>query len=1723
MNFSFFNKILQRLFLGITILWVNVNFIEASNYPKLVFSPSSLQQYDLRIQGGYSAKLAYAKNAGLVFAATGSLGVMVLDSKTFSIISQINMNNETITGLDVTSDGEYVMMGYQKQFSVFRYQNKNLTLLSQSSFQSGVIMDVSLDQTETIAFGFGMPGQICAYNILNKNSIVFLTKYNTHSNRVRQLYTTQDNKYLLLADSTSGLNVIQITNSQGNYQLKSIAVGTPAWDVMDVKFTNDYQIAYVADFFYGMFYINLGFVFSADPNTYPLSNVYLLLLNLCIIKILFFILKELDSKFISYWPFQVMSVNSLAITSDNNYLLVGQRGLGIKIIDISDKSNPIYYSDIPAVGHAYTILLVNDGQNVFYANSISIIVYGQSVLNLNDQYPNLYNGFQSVVHSPAKTLYYWKCIVGKDDKYFYGVFDDGGIFIMTYDNDPYNMQVLAFIMQNPTDQIDYLWVNPEETLMILGISTNKYTLEVFDITDKTKPKLITQITKTESNDTDGCAFTKDMTRLICANGGDGIFITDITNIANLKIIFTWPLESFMTGTVKDVVIKDNKYILGAIRNYGMCVLELTDPNTLVLRGYLQTNGGEGIALSDDLNYVYLKDGINGVTIVDIRNLPKVTIVGQVQLEGWELGVVRLQKDNYLVALTTDAGYAALINSQDKSSPYIISKYNPNKEIAYNGCTDSQENYIMILTNAGFRVMPIKTNLYIHTEIDLVTGQNSGQKVLTPLLKTQNLQTIQFTFLILYPEKNIKINEILYVDNYEIKQIPYWMTYSSSSQILTMSIVKEALGSGSIQKSLNTVIIQTLKQISSGDFIFNYPDIVTTSDQSVLIYKYLRQIQYIDNNGYITSLFDPESDFQFIINGLTITDRLQSLIKLTLARSFYQNPVIFYIESSLKVNFQGTSNYIKSQSSTITIYLLIDSAQGKFVSLTYGGVITSTTEKLEQIKLEGSIDNINRALQFGIFISRIDTQNDISVQITVQDGTNYDFQTKLNAKDISFIQMMESVKIGETLQSQIDKWFPGSILDIATSLNFQFSSSSFQCPPTVSLQYTALLQKGGDYSPLPSDFWLQFDKNTIKFYGTASTSQYGQTFYFRVNATDGYTYISQDFYIIMKGLPFVYVFNLLVQVLGPVIAILGVFQYKYQICNVLLKKQTTYSPEVAIINKYFIKTFTVVGNDLLKARLIFQKFKENTDKLTNNNQIPSKNDQNEKKFFKIESQESIQFEEQDAKSQAVNNLRKVKRQKLIRNPKIDVTPYTQIIHSKNKMIIPHMYQRLYMNDDGSIRYGKIFRECISMDINYKIENKMYSVKDDIKEYKDRDSRFYICFKSIISRYFLTIDEKTSAVYRYMQNYAIETFCYTKNDWYKAYVQVIHEKRQNKNMQLLPFPKVVLKDEMIKEVFFDLGIITDKIQNLSYVRNYRINIHLIKNLLIADCYGLVDYDPFFLHPCVGESIHLQFHEIHSVEAFQLIKESYIMWIRKLLGIQYVKLCLQKNKSLPSWMNFEMRNGVIILEGMPANHDIDDLLIRVYNENQYIVQQFQLKIVDELDPEEIQDKANQKDALQDLNSIDDSLFKSKAMDYNEREDKKENLGHSQFKIQNKQNSQRLFESQKEQFSELDVKPQKEKEKEKQNQVSMSNIVDFNSYRPDDQVSTRRDQLMQNKNDTTINFDETNAQKSINQSVSNYKPDKFEHDITQDQLNFNDQSGLEITNNLSNIHQKKHSQYED
>ncbi len=61
---------------------------------------------------------------------------------------------------------------------------------------------------------------------------------------------------------------------------------------------------------------------------------------------------------------------------------------------------------------------------------------------------------------------------------------------------------------------------------------------------------------------------------------------------------------------------------------------------------------------------------------------------------------------------------------------------------------------------------------------------------------------------------------------------------------------------------------------------------------------------------------------------------------------------------------------------------------------------------------------------------------------------------------------------------------------------------------------------------------------------------------------------------------------------------------------------------------------------------------------------------------------------------------------------------------------------------------------------------------------------------------------------------------------------------------------------------------------------------------------------------------------------------MTFRKLLGIDLVNYGMHENNFLPNWLQCNQSNGVIFLEGIPEEKDVEDLIIRIYNAKFYII---------------------------------------------------------------------------------------------------------------------------------------------------------------------------------------------
>ncbi|KAL4488956.1 hypothetical protein ABPG72_005743 [Tetrahymena utriculariae] len=110
------------------------------------------------------------------------------------VVFQYN-SDEFLFALQPTSDGEFLMLPYKKQFSLFNFKNQTqLILLSQAEFPTSVL-NMQMNSQETTVFVVGLNGQVVAYDISNKNQIQQIGKFNTQSNLMYQLAISYDEKW----------------------------------------------------------------------------------------------------------------------------------------------------------------------------------------------------------------------------------------------------------------------------------------------------------------------------------------------------------------------------------------------------------------------------------------------------------------------------------------------------------------------------------------------------------------------------------------------------------------------------------------------------------------------------------------------------------------------------------------------------------------------------------------------------------------------------------------------------------------------------------------------------------------------------------------------------------------------------------------------------------------------------------------------------------------------------------------------------------------------------------------------------------------------------------------------------------------------------------------------------------------------------------------------------------------------------------------------------------------------------------------------------------------------------------------------------------------------------------------------------------------------------------------------------------------------------------------
>ncbi|EDK32041.2 calpain family cysteine protease (macronuclear) [Tetrahymena thermophila SB210] len=857
------------------------------------------------------------------------------------------------------------------------------------------------------------------------------------------------------------------------------------------------------------------------------------------------------------------------------------------------------------------------------------------------------------------------------------------------------------------------------------------------------------------------------------------------------------------------------------------------------------------------------------------------------------------------------------------------------------------------------------------------------------------QNIVLDFIILYPiNLGMKVSNVYFYQNGNIVNIPQYFTFDQQQQSLQMQINSQLIDNNQAISNLKIILIKSYTPLDATSFIYFAEDSadlgITNSTQSFLIYQYLINLNIINFDGIINENYNVQSAFNFdqklqsqlfdqkIIQNSSYEAILQQItqkVSLTIKKSYSYNPFKYYVISSLKFDNSNRFQFISTNSlQSIQVILQINSEIGKLIHKNQDSVNFQISESQDQLQIIGTLQNVNKVLSQQIIFANSSSvnQNSLSaIQITINDNINYPLTNSIRIFECNFIKLKNQIQVNKkfNLQKQIENQFKEGIIDIESDIVIQFSSKSFYIGDTQKITYQTYVQNSdGEFVLIPPSLWLQQQSNDkLNFKGTTTSSIYRNYYKFKVKATDGYTTAADYFVVQVSGIPFTYAINLLIKILGPLLGILGLYQQRHFFYNIIFQKQVTFSNEEVECGQEYQKKLIIIGKQnedaIFIVRTLFKNVmqkpqqrlskgevelpchrasvdqQENMDNLSEEQN--KKNQQDEIKFKDFE-----KLEQKNGFNIFLKKANNQQYKKLLSN-------FLKIKSKGEKSSL----EKRYLNKSGSL----VLSQAIQDIINFKIKPSTYQKQSNeqyLNELQDVNSVLQRAIRAQISRNLLKHDQKSQIIYELIKNYCFQNINQNKNDWYKAIIKIQYKSKrnsqQNNNYSSFDtFPSLDFKYDQLLFIFQQiLNIEKSEITKIphsfnsfkKYINVYfkDINLYLFREVIFADVLGFPQKKPSGFQPSVGQSIHINSYNFSQIIAFKKREIcSYLRPIYQFLNMEYSKYGFSKNMRLPAWLQFDQKNGFIILHGIPQQQDIEEILIKIYDTNKYVIQQFIIKI--------------------------------------------------------------------------------------------------------------------------------------------------------------------------------------
>ncbi|KAL4479290.1 hypothetical protein ABPG73_019272 [Tetrahymena malaccensis] len=1139
-----------------------------------VFNSIPHQTYDVQSKNGTSNSIKVASNSGIAIAAVGYAGIMIIDTE-FKAQLFSSPDKSYIQCIQISNSSEYIFLGMINQVGIFKLNQVDLTIsmINSISMQNTIIVGIEFNLQEDILFILGYYGLIQWYDARNITNLNKLGELNYPQIVFARGVISPDNKFFYVIAYQDGLLCFKIDEIQLNnnltVNLTRVLYKPAVSSFTELAVTSKNQYVFTIDKWDGVYlFYDLSQLQTKGENLEDINNNQIQMVQ-----------ANLGSS--------AGYTSSIGMSSDDQFLFIGARSIGILIYNIADPLNPVFFQQLKLSGDAASKWRCKVSSNSKYLlaafDAISLSIFKITLNSYTKSAPSkltLQYQFSDTLEQLVTTNTFR--VFGPNQSIPMGFYIDDIQF--TQDE-----QYIIF----PSQQVDINIIAYK--FKVIKSDDGNYSFQYVKGLMFDSVFYCEEINLSQDEKHAVMAFTV------------GIVLVDVEQFQVISM-YTNP----DTGTCCGAVFShDTKYALSVVRNIGLYIYDISDMKNPKMVNQWRTNGGETLLRSKTDKIIYFVDGFNGLILLDSTQLPKIVVLGKFPTSGWANYISFTLNENYGIISTMDTGTLTLIDLSEKTNPRVIMTSTVQSQDSITSCIDPTGlNFIFSADAAGVRLYNLQSQVSIHVEREVQSILTQGYNEISNNDPFQIGQIYRVRFVQLYRKPNQIINQIYYYQNLELKPLPTWMVIDNSDQsnrnlqiLLQIDVPKECLDSQGSNISFLTIIIQTCFQLDYTSFIFNTTDVTTTSDESELIFTYLKQNGYLDGSNCATNFFDPIAYQYFNLSSLfksIDSNRLaniQSYVTETFKRSIVYNQFVFDVVSSLQFNQDNTQQMISAIQNDISVsFSFPDGSQYVFIQKIYPNLIMYFNDQQTVIKIEGDLQYVNQALSSGILYYDKKKQNNqtfsdsqvISIQIV--DKFNYDLNFQLQiGSQLKFLKLKQSIINQKNLQEQVDDQYQGASLTINESFLIQFDVKSFVDPDQIALSYEFLQEINTQYVSISSDSFIKSDNINLRLVGTPPSSYLFKKVYLRLKITNGYDTIYEDFSFNISIMPFSYVFNILIQILGPIAFAFGIYKKRVVFMNLYFKNQTMYSTETIYVNQFYRKKISILDQDYEVANQFFQKY------------------------------------------------------------------------------------------------------------------------------------------------------------------------------------------------------------------------------------------------------------------------------------------------------------------------------------------------------------------------------------------------------------------------------------------------------------------------------------------------------------------------------------------------------